>query len=284
MTAHIYQIFYDNATERQLDRGFIPLANPGNPRADWREYWPIRNFLLDNALNEDDCYGFFSPAFGNKSRLSSAKVFEFIRANPGQDVYSFSPLRQDSLCYLNIFEHGNRFHPGMIKVITTFFDEIQLSVDLASLVMDLQTTIFCNYLVAKPAFWQKWFALTEKIFDIAENETTPLSRSLNDQTMYRYRNKSTVSMKVFIMERLASLVVSLDPELSVRAYDIEQMPWSEITYYPYRDELMTLNALKLAYLRAGNQTYLRLFFEARNRILEKCDPIYPQERKNHFFD
>jgi hypothetical protein len=283
MKTNIFQIHYDQATKAQIDPGFLPLENPGNLRADWREYWPIRRFFLENTLNENELYGFLSPSFYNKSRLSSAQVYAFIDANPGRDVYSFSPLKQDSMCYLNVFEHGNRYHPGMIEVTDAFMRSIGVEVDYTDLVMDLRTTIFCNYFAAKPVFWEKWFAITERMFEITESESGELSDKIGAVTDYRQKRHSPVDMKVFIVERIASLVLALDPALSVAHYDIEQMPWSEATYYPYRDEMMTANALKMAYAQTANKSYLRNFFALRNQIFEKCDPAYPAERKNHFF-
>jgi hypothetical protein len=281
MKTNIFQIYYDAATHAQIDPGFIPLENPGNPRPDWREYWPMRNYLLANTLNENELYGFLSPSFHGKSLLTSAQVHEFINANPGYDIYSFSPLRQDSMCYLNVFEHGNRYHPGMVEVVDAFMRSIGVEIDYTGLVMDLRSTIFCNYFVAKPAFWEKWFAITERIFEVSEFEDSDLANRIKGLT--EYRQKSPVDMKVFIVERIASMIVALDPTLSVAHFDIEKMPWSEITYYPYRNEMMTANALKIAYAQTGNKTYLRNFFELRNQIFEKCDPSYPNERKDHFF-
>ena len=130
-------------------------------------------------------------------------------------------------------------------------------------------------------FWEKWFAVTERMFEICEFESGELSDRIKGLT--DYRQKTPVDMKVFIAERIASLILALDPTLSVAAYDIEKMPWSEVTYYPYRDEMMTANALKMAYAQTGNKTYLRNFFTLRNQIFEKCDPAYPGERKHHFF-
>lgn len=75
MKANIFQIYPDAATKAQVDLGFLPLENPGNPRPDWREYWPIRNYVLANALNENELYGFLSPSFHAKSHLKSEQVY-----------------------------------------------------------------------------------------------------------------------------------------------------------------------------------------------------------------
>ena len=44
--ARIHQIYYSEQTRAELDPGFLPLDNSANERPDWREYWPIRRFLL----------------------------------------------------------------------------------------------------------------------------------------------------------------------------------------------------------------------------------------------
>jgi hypothetical protein len=281
--ANIFQIFYDQESRNRVDPGFLPLDNVANERPDWREYWPIRKFLLNNALNADELYGFFSPVFYGKTLLDSGKVHDFIDSNPGYDVYSFSPFRQDATCYLNIIEHGNRYHPGMLQLVDGFLREIGAEIDFHHLVMDLQTTIFCNYFVATPAFWDKWFALTEQLFAITEDPAHPLGREIDALT--DYRQKSPLNMKVFIVERIASLILSQDPSINIAPYDIEQMPWSDASYSPYWNEMMTLNALKMAYQQTGNQRYLDNFFALRIRILNACERYFPQSplQQRHFF-
>ena len=91
MKNKIFQIYYSEATQLQNDPGFIPLDNLGNERPDWREYWPIRNYLLNNQLDKDTHYGFLSPKFEAKTTLNAQKVVEFI-GNDESDVILFSPL------------------------------------------------------------------------------------------------------------------------------------------------------------------------------------------------
>jgi len=280
MATHIYQIFYNEATEKQLDRGFIGLENRDNPRPDWREYWTIRQFFHDNTLNENDLYGFFSPNFHGKTRLESSQVHQFIAANPGADVYHFSPFFQDSACYLNMFEQGNRYHPGMVELVGSFLDSIDLKVDLTRLAMDFRSTIYCNFMVAKPVFWEKWFAINERLFEDVEHGTGEFAKRMNALTTY---HKMPLDMKVFIMERMASLILALDHSLTVAHYDIGQMPWSDMLYYPCRDDMFTLNALKLAYLSTGQNRYLELFYPLRNQVLKRCDRLYGDENRLTFF-
>lgn len=278
---NIFQIYYDSKSRDQVDPLFIPLENKDNPRPDWREYWPIRNYFLENELNKEELYGFFSPNFRDKTGLTAKQVYDFIKANPGHDVYTFSPFIQEAACYLNTFEQGNRHHPGLVSTTNRFLDTIDVRIGFESLVMDFTSSIYCNYFVAKPAFWDKWFSITERLFDHAENVNDDLALQLNSPTRY---SKGPVEMKVFIMERICSLILSLDGEQSVTNYDTSKMPWSHVLYYPYREELFTLNALKLAYAHTSDNVYLRQFYELRKRILNKCDPTFVDSHASSFFD
>ena len=73
----IYQIQY--ASLQEIDPGFEVLDNSANERPDWFEYWPIRNYLLNQALDEGAFYGFLSPKFRIKTSLKFEAVRDFIQ-------------------------------------------------------------------------------------------------------------------------------------------------------------------------------------------------------------
>ena len=100
--AFIRQIFYDERTRAQLDPGFVPLDNTANPRPDWSEYWPIRQFFVAHTFVRDAGYGFLSPKFGVKSGLTAADVHRFI-AEEEADVFLFSPWLDQSATVLKVF-------------------------------------------------------------------------------------------------------------------------------------------------------------------------------------
>jgi hypothetical protein len=68
---NIFQIYYSEDTRDSIEEGFIPLSNMSNERPDWFEYWPIRNYIINNQLNKKYFYGFLSPKFSKKPTLSS---------------------------------------------------------------------------------------------------------------------------------------------------------------------------------------------------------------------
>src|SRR5476649_2285480 len=116
-TMHIYQILNHYTSRQDLDPGFAVLDNSANERPDWFEYWPIRKYLLSEALDENGFYGFLSPKFKLKTNLSATQVRAFIDASdPSTEVALFSPSIHNSAYYLSVFDHGEAQHPGLAAV------------------------------------------------------------------------------------------------------------------------------------------------------------------------
>ena len=149
--AHIHQIYYSPTTREQLDPGFIPLDNLANTRPDWREYWPIRRYLLENPPEGDEFIGFFSPKFGEKTGLNAATVQEFIARQPDDtDVILLSPFFDQIAGYWNIFEHGMSHHPGIFDTFKLAANELLPGVVLEAITTDSRNTVFSNFFVANP--------------------------------------------------------------------------------------------------------------------------------------
>jgi hypothetical protein len=251
---HIYQIYYDEATRASLDPQFLPLDNAKNERPDWREYWPIQTFLKSNQLDNDAYYGFFSPKFQLKTGLTGKNVGDFIDANEA-DVYIFSPFVEQSSFFLNVFEHGEANHPGLLGAVQQFASEIGIPVDLRSIVCDYNNSIFSNYFVAKPRFWLKWLELGEKLFAISESADGPLAATLNASTQYHQQVVGEVGLKVFMMERLATLLLISD-QFSTKAYDPFTLTRTGIPASRLDHEMRIANALKIAFLSTGDGRYI----------------------------
>ncbi len=88
----IHIIAYSPETLAQVQGGFLLLDNLKNPRPDWMEYWPIREYLVSNILEEGRLYGFFSPKFTRKTGLTYSGVIDYIAGcDDDVDVFTFSP-------------------------------------------------------------------------------------------------------------------------------------------------------------------------------------------------
>jgi hypothetical protein len=255
---HIYQILNHYTSRQELDPGFKVLDNSANERPDWFEYWPIRRFLLNEALDEDAFYGFLSPKFKLKTSLSADVVRESVlAADPTTDVILLSPSIHNSAYYLNVFEHGDAEHPGLKDVAKRLFERLELHSDLDSLVSDSRNTVHSNYFIAKPRFWRAWLAINEKMFAIAETPSDALGEALRAPTTYR--GGSTVQMKIFIMERLATWLLSSDRGFAARVRD----PFVARTRIYKLPVAIVCDALKIAYATQGRTQYKDVFLLVR---------------------
>lgn len=220
--ARIHQIFYSDETRAKLEPGYIPLDNVGQ-RPDWAEYWPMRNVLLNASLDENTFYGVLSPRFKDKTGLESRQVLEFVASAPDDaDVLLFPVFYPDGARYENTFIQGVVHHPNIWPVFVEMARRLAPGVDLQTLVMDASQVQFCNYFIAKPRFWRRWFSLAETIFQSAEQWRTgewptAYGEALNTATLHR--GTEGYECKVFVMERLVSLILATEPQWRVHLFE-----------------------------------------------------------------
>ena len=263
------QICYSAQTLSELPPGMLALDYQDNARPDWREYWPIRQFLLNNVLADNTLYGFFSPKFGYKTGLGSADVQAFIHQDSGRhDAYFFSPFWDLSSFFINIFEQGDFFHYGLTQASQKFVDSIGLSTPVKFQVTHSQNTVFCNYIVANKTFWLKWLALGERLFFAAEHpEADPqLQALLKDDTTY---GEQRLPLKVFLLERLATLLLLNEPALKAKGYDCFQLSPSITPLNQFFNEAVQCNALKMAYAQSASPFNLHAFMNLRNQVFQQ---------------
>jgi hypothetical protein len=259
----LYQIAYSAQTLSEVEPGYLVLDNLGNERPDWYEYGPIRRFLQSQTLDESAFYGFFSTKFGNKTQLSHRQVLDFIRAHAdATDVFLFSPQPDMGAFFLNVFEQGEVFDPGSIDSYEALLRQIGWQLDLRSLIMDSRQIVFSNYFVARPAFWREWLALNELLFAACEGPDHPLKQALTQTTNY----PGAVQRKVFLMERAASLLLTVKPQWRTKAANPFTMGWSMSRFRERPMDVYISDALKIAMREQRFPEYLTAFTEIRNRF------------------
>lgn len=267
MKTQIYQICYSEETFAQVPEGFLALDNRDNVRSDWREYWPMRNFLLNNHLSDDVLYGFLSPKFSSKTLLSHAGIQAFLSSHYQQeDVVSFSPFWDLCAVFQNIFEQGDFFHPGLASACQAFSQEHAAGLDTTGAITHSQNTIFCNYFLAKKSFWLEWLDLGEKLFACAERNSGPLSESLNQTTSYGVQQ---LPMKIFVQERLATMVLLANARFSCLAYSTFNTGPSTTPFNQFLNESIISDSLKISHDRTGHALYLNQFGLMRDAIISK---------------
>lgn len=260
---NLYHIAYSPETLQQVPSGYGVLNNLDSERNDWREYWPIRRFLLEETLDDDSYYGFFSPRFQEKVGLTHAQVTGFVQsASPDADLVSFSPQPDMGAFFLNIFEQEELFEAGFIAASEAFFAEVGMPLTLSTLVMDSRQIIFSNYFVAKPAFWREWLRINEQLFAICEGPDSELKQALVHETSY----PGEVQRKVFLMERVASILLTVNPKWRVRAYNTFKCAWSASRLNQFKLEAVLSDALKIAIREQGFADYHDAFAAIRDKL------------------
>ncbi|CAM3850426.1 hypothetical protein CCOS865_03590 [Pseudomonas reidholzensis] len=260
--AHIHQIFYSDETRALLEPGYTPLDNVGQ-RPDWAEYWPMRNLLMDKPLDENAFYGVLSPRFKQKTGLDAEHVLRFVESAPDDaDVLLFPVFFPDGARYENIFIQALVHHPNIWPVCVEMARQVAPGVDLETLVMDSKQAQFCNYFIAKPRFWRHWFSKAESIFQAAElardgQWSTPYGQALNMPTLHR--GTQGYECKVFVMERLLSLLLATDSQWRVHVNAAMLPSASDGGFTPQLIELDQLKSrLREADTAEGRQAYLQL--------------------------
>lgn len=264
MNINIFQIYYDDQTRKKILPGFIPLDNTDNLRPDWFEFWVILNFLRNNELVDGDWYGFLSPKFYEKTGFKSEFVINVIK-NYGElgNVALFS-VGWDQLSYfLNPFEQGEVWHPGLMSASQSFIDQNNLGVNLKTMVSDNTTSVFSNYIIAKKEFWMKWKKIAELFFEYVENNSHLQGTTSYGSVEHQY------PMKTFVQERLASLILStekfkvLSPDQSLSAPIFTAMfPEDPRT----RRLLQACDLMKSKYRESTDEDYLKMYWKLRDQI------------------
>jgi len=264
MKKFIYQVYYNDETQSKILPGFIPLDNTENLRPDWFEFWVILNFLRNNILEDDAWYGFLSPKFYEKTGFHSGFVIEVIE-NYGTlgDVALFSPGWDQLAYFLNPFEQGEIWHPGLMTASQDFVNQYKLEINLSTLVSDTSSSVFSNYLIAKKEFWIQWQKIAEQFFEFVEN--TP-----EQQATTSYGSmQNQFPLKVFIQERLATLILStknfrvLNPDQSVTGAIFTRLFTDD---FETRRLLQTCDLMKQKYREKKDQKYLEIYWSIREDI------------------
>jgi hypothetical protein len=267
----LQQIAYSPEVLARVEPGYTVLDHLANERADWYELFPIRRWLHTQPLDEDTWYGFFSPKFGAKTGLSHAATVQAVQAAAAgpapADVVLFSPQPDMGAFFLNVYEQGETFDPGFIAACEGWLRHAGLpgpgGVPLRSLVMDTRQIVFSNYFVARPAFWREWLRWNDTLFDLCEHGPEALRAPLVAPTSY----PGYAQRKVFVQERTASLILTLQPHWRVHAVNPFRMAWSGSRLAQHPQLAVMSDALKRAHRDLGYPCYLQAFARLRERFL-----------------
>lgn len=195
---NIFQIYYDEETYNLCDSRLHKLRNINPKFPQLYEFSPIYEYLSSISIDFNAYYGFLSPRFYSKTLVDIGDLLQIIERNDtSYDVY-LCTSGWDQICYfMNSFEQGEYFHPGLISATNDFIEFAGLNISLDAMIGTLTNTVNSNYIVASGMYWNRWLGLAEKFVQFYQDVNNNYS-SIRATT--RYRNNP--EMAVFLQERL----------------------------------------------------------------------------------
>ena len=239
----VFQIYFKPELEVHCDPVFTPLDNTSNPRPELRE-WDVWDREYENIVKQDlDYWGFVSWKFKEKTELTGQQVFDFINANPGQDVYLFNPCIVNEACFANSWEQGDIHHPNISAIGNNFLKKIGYGdIDVKGMVLDRNTTVFANYIVGSREFWFKFMEFTRKLFSEADKDPE-FKHQVFGQGLSNYAHDKSLPNFTFLIERLIPTYLELE---GIKSIGYKHTPDTlPMKYQPIIDEIMALSDLKV---------------------------------------
>jgi hypothetical protein len=167
-----------------------------------------------------------SPKFSAKSRMRGAQFFDFIRQNPGYNVYFINPMPQNIYYSFNVWHHGELCHRGLMGLAEILFDRAGF---LAGLIVDPRdtnaTALFCSYWIGDEEFWNAYVPMIIRLMEALQD----LPASLRERFfVLDPKYPDPVPMAPFIFERTFSAFLHSHPDIKALAY-----PYARRDLLPY---------------------------------------------------
>lgn len=271
----IFQIYYKPELEQHCDPLFVPLDNTANPRPELRE-WDVWDRFHEQRLAENlDLWGYVSWKFREKTNLTGQQVFNHIISNPGHDVYLFNPCIVNEALFPNSWWQGDMWHQGISNIGNSFFAKLGYEdVDVLSILLDRNKTIFANYIVGNKKFWSRFMDFSRKLFTEADKDPE-FKQQVFGAGLSNYAHDQSLPMFTFLIERLVPTFIELENLSSCPyVYDVSTLP---VKYQPIWGDIKALSDLKVAVNQYESDEIYSAWNHFRTQILQAHPQILSLE-------
>ena len=267
----IFQIYFKPELVAHCDPAFTPLDNTENPRPELRE-WYVWDKEHENILAQElDYWGFVSWKFQEKTGLTGEQAFDFINNNPGYDVYLFNPCIVNEAVFANSWEQGDIHHPNISGIGNTFFAKLGYEdIDVKSIILDRNKTVFANYVVGNQKFWTKFMEFSRNLFTEADKDPG-FKQQVFGEGLSNYAHDRSLPNFTFLIERLIPTFLELEDLTSIGYKHLpETLPEK---YRPYAGDIMVLSDLKIAVNRYNSDELYDIWNFYRHKFLQQNQGI-----------
>jgi len=267
---HLFHIGYSIETMELLQPGFTFLDNLANERPDWFESWPIRNYLKNNKLDDNDYYGFFSPRFLLKTGRSSSELRHFISTdNEDTEAYFICPQAEVGAFFLNPVYGMDFSDPGTLDTTQKLIDKVGLDLNINLQLIDSSQLAYSNYVIGKASYWKKWLEIVDIVYHYAETGSDiSLKKALNYPTQYN----NGVQRKVFLIECIPSILFN-HLNLKVKSIPINHDKAGRGVMYKYLDQANKCDELKKMFKKTNDFSHVLEFQKISEGVLSNFKKV-----------
>ncbi len=222
----IFQNVYSDTVVGWLDTSFLPVDGRRNSRTETREIGLFLRMFHEGLYRCAPLTGILSPKFTAKTRITGAAFLEFIRRNPGYNVYFINPFPQNVYYSFNVWHHGEVCHRGLMALAEILFDRAGYGTGLILQPRDAHATaLYSSYWVGDEEFWSGYVSMVIRLMEALQTLPESLSRRY---LLFDPEYPDPVSMTPFIFERSFSSYLHWNPEIRALAY-----PFTRAEMLPY---------------------------------------------------
>jgi len=240
----LYQSYQGEPERKLLSLAAIPWEIKGGFNDSAREYELFKSISASLHPEDQEPWGMVSKKFSNKAFISIEEFLGFAekKIQDGFDCVFINPMIANEALHLNVWSQGVQCgHNGLDKIIN--FLELKLCKSITS-PMDKSIFAFCNYFIATPQFWTKYFSFVDGILDSLDREV--LNRTeigLIFSGSGSYHRDLNVSMRPFVIERLFSTFIQLN-NIQVAAFKYQKIHYEKKFGEKNGSFLFQISALK----------------------------------------
>lgn len=265
----IYQAYMDAHQRTFVCDGAIPYDASANCAPGTREYELFRQLHDDPAGRDgDEPWGLVSWKFEHKSPVSFRTFRDFCQAafTDGADCVFINPMIGNEAVYANGWEQGIHCgHRGIEKIAYFLNERIGLRITSPS---DTGTFAFCNYFVARPRFWEGYFAFVDEALALLDAEAlggTEVGQIYSGSG--HYERDSSASMRIFVIERLFSSYLLQQGTFRVVSYTPAAVDYDRKFGVRIGELLWNLSRAKRRALATSDASLYRQWDRQRNVLL-----------------
>lgn len=261
----IYQSYIGVKQLREVSEFAIPYDASHNTERNSREYELFKEIFHDRISNPNP-WGLVSWKFKYKTAISFEEFLNFaeLKFKEGCDCVFINPMIGTEAIFKNVWEQGALAHKNLNEIESFIMKKLPVS---ANNIYGKNTFSFCNYFIATPRFWKKYFKFVDSITYLLNKQTREGTRvgSIWSGSAH-YSRDLDVTMKPFVIERLFSTLLKIQNDMTICDYKHSKVNYIHKFGTQLGAILFELSELKNKGIVENNEELIKRWHLIRSKI------------------